>query len=179
MTTPFPDDREHASYDPDAVHRFWRILDWTDGVFEEFSGWFCGKTSPVHLFWHSFDLAVTRFNGRRAPALPDADAVTREAYTHEVVSFGFWAGDANVREPAYYSYAAPEPAGLRDRPLRPDGASWSEQGLALLSYETVRTSADPRATLLEFLESAYQAGADAAGGIAATSSRRGARPRRS
>jgi len=163
MTTPFPDDREHASYDPDAVHRFWRILDWTDGVFEEFSGWFCGKTSPVHLFWHSFDLAVTRFSGRRAPAQPDADAVTREAYTHEVVSFGFWAGDANVREPAYYSYTAPEPAGLRERPLRPDSAVWSEQGLALLTYETVRTAPDPRATLLEFLESAYEAGADAAG----------------
>ncbi|HEX3453475.1 MAG TPA: DUF5996 family protein [Gaiellaceae bacterium] len=163
MTTPFPDDREHASYDPDAVQRFWRILDWTDSVFEEFSGWFCGKTSPVHLFWHSFDLAVTRFNGRRAPALPDADAVTREAYTHEVVSFGFWAGDANVREPAYYSYTAPEPAGLRERPLRPDGAAWSDQGLALLTYETVRTAANPRATLLDFLESAYEAGADAAG----------------
>jgi hypothetical protein len=163
VTTPFPDDREHAAYDPDAVQRFWRVLDWTDGVFEEFSGWFCGKTSPVHLFWHSFDLALTRFSGRRAPSLPDADAVTREAYTHEVVSFGFWAGDANLREPAYYSYTAPEPAGLRDRPLRPDGAAWSDQGLALLTYETVRAAADPRATLLEFLESAYEAGADAAG----------------
>ena len=92
MATPFRDDTEHASYDPDAVSRFWRILDWTDGVFEEFSGWYCGKTSPVHLFWHSLDLAVTRFGGRRAPALPDADPVTREAYSHEVVSFGFWAG---------------------------------------------------------------------------------------
>ena len=114
MTTPFPEDREHASYDRDAVERFWRILDWTDGVFEEFSGWYCGKTSPVHLFWHSFDLAVTRFGGKRAPAIPGADAVTREAYTHEVVSFGFWAGDDNVREPTYYSYTAPEPDGLRD-----------------------------------------------------------------
>jgi len=163
MTTPFPDDREHASYDADAVVRFWRVLDWTDAVFEEFAGWYCGKTSPVHLFWHSFDLALTRFSGRRAPPLPDADAVTREAYTHEVVSFGFWAGDANVREPTYYSYTAPEPPGLRDRPLRPEIAAWSEQGLALLPYETVRTSADPRATLLDFLESTYEAGADAAG----------------
>jgi hypothetical protein len=165
-TTPFPDDREHAAYDPDAVVRFWRILDWTDGVFEEFAGWYCGKTSPVHLFWHSFDLAVTRFSGRRAPAMPAADAVTREAYSHEVVSFGFWAGDQKVREPAYYSYTAPEPAGLREQPLRPAKARWIEQGsssLALLPLEAVREAADPRATLLAFLESAYQAGADASG----------------
>ena len=166
MTTPFPADREHASYDRDAVERFWRILDWTDGVFEEFAGWYCGKTSPVHLFWHSLDLAVTRFGGRRAPALPEADAVTREAYTHEVVSFGFWPGDQNVREPTYYSYTAPEPADLRQQPLRPEEASWTEQGsgsLALLRYEAVRRAADPRATLLGFLESAYQAGAGSSG----------------
>ena len=166
MTTPFPDDHDHAAYDPDAVVRFWRILDWTDEVFEEFAGWYCGKTSPVHLFWHSFDLAVTRFGGRRAPALATADAVTREAYSHEVVSFGFWAGDQKVREPAYYSYAAPEPAGLREQPLRPEQAGWIEQGassLALLPFEAVREAADPRATLLAFLESAYQAGATALG----------------
>jgi len=162
MTTPFPDDREHASYDPGAVERFWRILDWSDGVFDEFVGWFCGKTSPVHLFWHSFDLAVTRFGGKRAPALPDADAVTQEAYSHELVSFGFWAGDKNIREPAYYAYAAPEPPGMRERPLRPDAAHWTEQ-LALLPYEAVRTADDPRATLLAFLESAYEAGAEAGG----------------
>ena len=179
MTTPFPDDREHASYDPDAVHRFWRILDWTDGVFEEFAGWFCGKTSPVHLFWHSFDLAVTRFNGRRAPALPDADAVTREAYTHEVVSFGFWAGDANVREPAYYSYAAPEPAGLRDRPLRPDGAAWVEQDgsgapAATRRCERRRIRA-PRCSRSS--RARTRPAPTRRGGIAATSSRRGARRR--
>jgi hypothetical protein len=162
MTTPFADDREHASYDRDAVERFWRILDWTDGVFEEFAGWYCGKTSPVHLFWHSLDLAVTRFSGRRAPVSPTAGLVTREAYSHEVVSFGFWAGDRNVREPAYYSYTAPEPDGLRDSPLSPDAARWSET-LALLPYGVVRTAADPRATLLAFLDSAYQAGAGAAG----------------
>ena len=166
MTTPFPADREHAAYDRDAVQRFWRILDWTDGVFEEFAGWYCGKTSPVHLFWHSFDLAVTRFGGKRAPVLPDADAVTREAYSHEAISFGFWTGDQNVREPTYYSYTAPEPAGLRLQPLHPEAASWVEQGngsLALLPYDDVRTAADPRATLLAFLESAYQAGATTAG----------------
>jgi Family of unknown function (DUF5996) len=165
-TTPFPDDLEHASYDRDAVVRFWHILDWSDTVFERFAGWFCGKTSPVHLFWHSLDLAVTRFSGRRAPPLPDADAVTREAYTHEVISFGFWAGDQNVGEPAYYSYTAPEPDGLRDRPLEPEDAFWAEQGtgsLAILRYDAVRTADDPEATLLTFLESAYEAGADAAG----------------
>jgi len=166
MTTPFPADREHAAYDRDAVERFWRILDWTDEVFEEFAGWYCGKTSPVHLFWHSFDLALSRFGGRRAPTIPGADAVTREAYSHEVVSFGFWAGDQNVREPTYYSYTAPEPAGLRQRPLHPEEAFWTDQAtgsLALLRYEAVRAAADPRAALLAFLESAYQAGAGASG----------------
>jgi hypothetical protein len=166
MTTPFPSDVEHAAYDPGAVERFWRILDWSDSMFEEFSGWFCGKTSPVHLFWHSLDLAVTRFSGPRAQPPSGADAVTEEAYSHQLVSFGFWAGDQNVREPSYYSYAAPEPAGLRDRPLRPDEAFWADQGggsLARLPYEAVRTAADPRSTLLAFLESAYEAGADAAG----------------
>jgi hypothetical protein len=166
ITTPFPADREHASYDRDAVERFWRILDWSDAVLEEFSGWFCGKTSPVHLFWHGLDLAVTRFGGKRAPPAPAADAVTQEAYSHEVVSFGFWPGDENVREPTYYSYTAPEPAGLRERLLRPDEAFWADQGagsLARLPYEVVRTAADPKATLLAFLESAYEAGAGAAG----------------
>ena len=161
-TTPFPADREHASYDRDAVERFWRILDWTDQVFEEFAGWYCGKTSPVHLFWHSLDLALTRFGGRRAPARPDLNLVNQETYSHEVVSFGFWAGDQQVREPTYYSYTAPEPAGLRERPLHPEEAVWSELyggSMALLRYEAVRTAADPRAMLLAFLESAYQAGA--------------------
>jgi len=165
MTTPFPDDDEHASYDAETVEHFWRVLDWSADVLEEFAGWFCGKQSPVHLFWHSFDLALTRFSGRPAPAMPDADPVTREAYADEVVSFGFWAGDRNVREPSYYSYTAPEPAGLRDQPLAA-GAVWVEQNggsLAILPYETVRAAADPRAALLEFLESAYQAGAAAAG----------------
>jgi Family of unknown function (DUF5996) len=166
MTTPFPRDSEHAAYDRDAVERFWRILDWTDTVFEEFAGWYCGKTSPVQLFWHSLDLAVTRFSGERAPVLPDADAVSREAYSHEVVSFGFWAGDRNVRSPSYYSYTAPEPPALRSQPLRPARAVWTESGsgsLAVLPYEDVRTAADPRTTLLDFLESAYRAGAGLAG----------------
>jgi Family of unknown function (DUF5996) len=166
ITTPFPEDRDHASYDPEAVQRFWRILDWSDTVLEEFAGWYCGKTSPVHLFWHSLDLAVTRFGGKRAPAMPDADPVTQEAYSHEVVSFGFWAGDPKVRQPTYYSYTAPEPDGLRERALSPEGATWSElasSSLAVLPYEAVRTAADPKAALLAFLESAYQAGASASG----------------
>jgi hypothetical protein len=166
MTTPFPDDVEHASYDRDAVERFWRILAWTDEVLEEFSGWFCGKQSPVHVFWHSFDLALARFGGRRATARPDADPVTQEAYSHEVIAFGFWAGNERVREPAFYSYTAPEPPGLRDTRLLPSGARWIEQGagsLAMLPYELVRSSASPKRTLLAFLESAYQAGAKLAG----------------
>ncbi|HZO61392.1 MAG TPA: DUF5996 family protein [Gaiellaceae bacterium] len=166
-TTPFPEDTEHHSYDAEAVERFRRVLDWSGTVLEEFAGWFDGKQSPVHLFWHSFDLALTRFSGRRAPELADADPVTREAYTHEVVSFGFWAGDDRVREPAYYSYTAPEPDGLRGRPIAPEGRTrWVETGggsLAVLPYDDVRSAADPRATVLEFLESAFEAGADAAG----------------
>jgi hypothetical protein len=165
-TTPFQADEVHAAYDREAVERFWRILDWTDGVFEEFAGWYCGKQSPVHLFWHSFDLALSRFGGRRVPAKADADAVSREAYSHEVISFGFWAGDRNLREPTYYSYTAPEPAGLRERPLRPEDARWIDYGtgsLGVLPYEAVRGAADPRTALLAFLESAYQAGAALAG----------------
>jgi hypothetical protein len=163
MTTPFPEDREHASWDRDAIERFGRILDWSDSVFDEFSGWFSGKTSPVHLFWHSLDLAVTRFSGRPAPPI-DADAVTQEAYSQELISFGFWAGDDNVGDAAYYSYTSPEPDGLRDQPLAL--GDWIESGtgsLAILPYEVVRISPDPRGTLLAFLQSAYEAGARLAG----------------
>jgi hypothetical protein len=167
MTTPFPEDSEHASYDAEAVERFWRVLDWSAGVLEEFAGWFSGKQSSVHVFWHSFDLALTRFSGRRAPDLPEADPVTREAYSGEVVSFGFWPGDRQVREPSYYAYAAPEPEGLRDHVLTPEGkVHWVEMGassLAMLAYEDVRAASDPKETLLAFLESAYEAGADASG----------------
>lgn len=163
MTTPFPEDREHAAWDGDAVRSFGRILDWSDSVLEEFSAWFNGKTSPVHLFWHSFDLAVTRFSGRPAATVGE-DPVSNEAYSHEVISFGFWAGDDSVGDAAYYSYTAPEPEGLRAQPL-PVGA-WTESGtgsLALLPYETVRTAVDPRTTLLAFCQGAYEAGARLAG----------------
>lgn len=163
MTTPFPEDREHASWDRDAIERFGRILDWSDSVFEEFSGWFSGKTSPVHLFWHGLDLAVTRFSGRPAPPIA-ADAVTQEAYSQELISFGFWAGDDNVPDATYYSYTSPEPDGLRDQPLAVgDWIEYGDGSLAVLPYDFVRTSPDPRGTLLAFLQSAYEAGARLAG----------------
>jgi hypothetical protein len=165
MTTALTEDEDHASYDRDAVTRFWRILDWSDSVFETFSGWFCGKTSPVQLYWHSLDLAFARFSGARAPAQAEADPVTQEAYSHEVIAFGFWAGDQQMPEPSYYSYTAPEPTGLRQTKLAPP-ASWSERNggsLALLPFEVVRRAPDPGATLRGFLQSAYEAGATAAG----------------
>lgn len=164
MTTPFAEDLDHAAYDGEAARRFWRILGWTDWVFQEFAGWFCGKTSPVNLYWHSLDLAVTRFSGERAPARPGLDPVTAEAYSHKLISFGFWAGDEEVRAPTYYSYTAPEPEGLTERPLGLRQAHWLPTGgMARLPYDTVRTAADPAGTLLVFLESAYEAGADTAG----------------
>jgi hypothetical protein len=166
ITTPFAEDTEHASYDREQVERFWQALRWSDWVLREFAGWFSGKTSPVHLFWHGLDLAVTRFSGRRAPELPNADLVSREAYSHEVISFGFWAGDQKYREPNFYSYTAPEPASLAEQPLLPSSAHWHSTGsshLALLPYDDVRAAEDPRRTLLGFLESAYEAGATTAG----------------
>ena len=159
---PFAEDQAHAAYDPVFVARWWRVLLQMAGIFEEFGGRFVGKSSPVHLFWHSFDLALTRFSGRRAPERAGVDPVTREAYSHEVISFGFWPGDARVRAPAFYSYTAPEPPGLTEQPLTPTAASWSDTGrgsLALLMYDDLRRLPAPRAALLEFLESAYRAGA--------------------
>jgi hypothetical protein len=165
-TTPFLADRDHASYDADAVTRFLHALQWSADVLEEFAGWYSGKTSPVHLFWHGFDLAVTRFSGKRVRTRPGIDAVTAEAYTHEVISFGFWAGDQNNPFPAYYSYTLPEPPELRHQVLRPKTAEWRAQPpgfLAILRYEDVRSSLDPKTMLLEFLESAFEAGASLAG----------------
>src|SRR5918995_2557915 len=163
-TTPFPDDNDHASYDRDYVDRFWRILLEVDSILDEFAGWFSGKSSPVHLFWHGFDLAVTRFSGRRASGPSSGDPVSREAYTHEVISFGFWPGDGNTPAPAFYSYTAPEPEELTGQPLCPKEALWTpEGGMALLMYDDVRKAGSPRTTLLEFMESAYEAGARTAG----------------
>jgi hypothetical protein len=150
--------------DREYVRRYWRILVQVDQVLKEFAGRFNGKTSPVHLFWHGFDLAVTRFSGKRAPERPDADRVTREAYSHEVISFGFWPGDKQMRAPAFYSYTAPEPEGLTQQPLEPEAAFWApEGGMALLMYDDLRKRDSPRSALLQFLESAYQAGAKTAG----------------
>ena len=166
MTTPFPDDTTHAAYDPVYARRFWQVLDWVDTVLEEFSGWYCGKQSPVHLFWHGFDLAVTRFSGRRAPPRAGADPVTVEAYSHEVISFGFWAGDDTTPFPAFYSYTAPEPPGLADQPLRPAAAAWRQVyggSMALLGYDQLRAAHDPRSTLLGFLQSADDTGVRTAG----------------
>ena len=162
---PFPTDTAHAAYDREYVGRFWRILTEIDAVLQEFSGRFSGKSSPVHLFWHSFDLALTRFSGRRAPDMPGVDRVTREAYSHEVISFGFWAGDARLRAPAFYSYTAPQPPGLTDQPLRPASAFWNTTArgtLALLMYDDLRREASPKTALLDFFESAYQGGANTA-----------------
>ena len=164
--TPFAEDTENSSYDKEYIERFHKTLVAVDDIFEEFRGRFTGKSTPVHLFWHSFDLALTRFSGKRVTPRKGAGMVEREAYSHEVISFGFWFGDDKVPAPAFYSYTAPEPAGLANEPLSTAAASWQEatgSHMALLMYEDVRTSANPRATALEFLESAYHAGAKAAG----------------
>jgi hypothetical protein len=163
---PFAEDTGHASYDPEAVNRYWRVLGRVNLALEEFAATYSGKTSPVHHFWHTFDLAVTRFSDRVVEQPPSADPVTREAYSREVVSSGFWFGDETFPEPAFYSYTAPEPAGLSDEPLRPAEASWvPSRGahLAVLRYDDARAADDPHATVLDFWESAYAAGARLAG----------------
>jgi hypothetical protein len=161
--TPFDQDTAHATYDRDAVTRYWRILLQADRVLKELAGRWRGKASPVHHFWHTFDIATTRFSGRPADLPADADPVTREAYCEECVSFGFWFGDDETfADPAFYSYTHPEPAGLADQPLAGPGARWLERGathLAVLPYDEVRRAPDPRQTALEFLQSAWEAGA--------------------
>jgi len=166
-STPFADDHENKSYDKEHVERFHKILVAVDDILQEFRGRFCGKSTPVHLFWHSFDLALTRFSGKKAPPMPEANMVTREAYSHEVISFGFWFGDDkenSVAAPAFYSYAAPKPDGLENEPLKPEGAFWTPDGsMALAMYDDLRQMEAPRQAVLDFLESAYQAGAKSAG----------------
>jgi hypothetical protein len=161
---PFEKDDRHHSYDAQSVERFWRILLQAERVFQEFRSRFIGKVSPVHFFWGSFDLAVTRFSGRRAPAREGADAITREAYSHEVISHGFWPGGGLIDSPAFYSYTAPEPAGLKEASVRPDAAFYSrELSEFILMYDEVRGAPEPGEALLEFLESTYEAGARLAG----------------
>jgi Family of unknown function (DUF5996) len=157
---PFDQDETHSSYDPEAVRKFWRVLASADAVFRDFRARFIGKSSPVHFFWGSFDLAVTRFSGRRAPERAGADRITKEAYSHEVSSVGFWPGSGEVKEPAFYSYAAPEPEGFKDYRTRPGAASYrKELGEFLLPYEAVRQSPFPSTSLLDFCQSTYEAAA--------------------
>ena len=156
----FDRDEQHAHYDPDSASRFFRALASADAVLKEFRGRFIGKASPVHFFWGSFDLAVTRFSGRRAPAIPNADAITREAYSHEVSSVGWWPGDATVPEPAFYTYAAPQPAGFAEAPVRPAAAFFHKQlSQFLLRYEDARRAPSPREAVLDFCQSTYEAAA--------------------
>jgi hypothetical protein len=164
----FSQDDQHASYDPDAVRRFFQILVNCDRVFKQFRTGFLGKASPVHFFWGSFDLAVTRFSGRTAPRHPGGvphlpDSVASEAYSHEVSSAGFWPGSGAIDYPAFYSYAYPEPHGFRAAKVCPDAASFNEAlGEFILPYDAVRTADDPDKALLEFLQSTYEAAAVAA-----------------
>jgi len=157
---PFEKDEVHTSYDADAVNRFWRILVWSDCVFKEFRARFTGKVSPVHFFWGSFDLAVTRFSGRVAPPRPGADAITAEAYSHEVSSAGFWPGGGVVEGAAFYAYAAPEPSGFAGYRARPAEAFYHpELHEFLLMYDDVRRAPSPKDSLLQFLQSTYEAAA--------------------
>ncbi len=160
------EDRINASYEPDAVARYWRILGSTQRVLDTFRGPFLGKASPVHLFWHSFDLAYARYSGREAPVSENVDPVSAEAYSHEVIAFGFWPGDEKTTPyPAFYSYTAPEPDGLAQQPLVSE-AEWRDTGngsLAVLPYDAVRGSSDPDAMLHDFFDAAYRAGAETAG----------------
>jgi len=160
---PFDQDIKHASYDSEYANRFWRILVCCDAIFNEFRAGFIGKASPVHFFWGSFDLAATRFSGRRAPEREGADSITREAYSHEVISAGFWPGGGDVKGAAFYAYAAPEPAGFGQHPVRPAEAFYHPQMKEfILMYDEVRQAASPRESLLAFLQSTYDAGADLA-----------------
>ena len=161
----FPEDHVHASYDAAAAQRFWRVLVASTRVFSHFRSGFLGKVSPVHFFWGSFDLAVTRFSGRRAPLHPGGvpglpDAVAREAYSHEVSSAGFWPGNDAFPHAAFYSYAYPEPAGFRERPVTRGAHYEAKLGEFVLPYEVVRASAAPEDVLLEFLSMTYAAAAD-------------------
>lgn len=170
-TTPFVEDREHSAYDPDAAQRCWRILASADRIFKEFRGRFIGKCSPSHFFWGSFDLACTRFSGRRAPKHPGGipncpDYVAVEAYSRECISAGWWPGSIGspIEEPAFYAYAYPEPAGCPDAPIRPAGASYNTTMREwILPYESVRSASDPRGAIMEFLQSTYEAAADRGG----------------
>jgi hypothetical protein len=154
-------DESHASYDAEYAHRFWQILVRVSNVFWEFRSRFTGKSSPVHFFWGSFDLAVTRFSGRLAPERPGAEGFMKEAYSHEVSSVGFWPGDgAVIKDAAFYAYAVPEPAGFREYRVRPEKAFYlAQKGEYFLMYEDVRAAGNPAEMLMEFCQSTYEAAA--------------------
>ncbi|WP_158942385.1 DUF5996 family protein [Granulicella sp. S190] len=169
----FDIDTEHKSYDAKYVHRFWQVLVQAEKVFRAWGTGFLGKVSPVHFFWGSFDLAVTRFSGRLAPSRPGADMIQREAYSHEVISAGFWPGNGGYGAAAFYCYAAPVPGGLSEATIRPDEAGWDKAlGEFVFKYDAVRALAAPEKALMEFLESAYGAAADVAKWDRATLERR-------
>jgi hypothetical protein len=157
----FTEDTEHASYDAEYVERLRTILVWTNNVFEAFRSSFVGKSSPVHFFWGSFDMAVTRFNGEKAPERDGADYITREAYSHKNISHGFWCGGGLIHEPAFYGYSAPEPEGLKQAKILPPQAYYhGELNEFILPYEAVRQADEPEKALLDFMQSTYDAAAD-------------------
>jgi hypothetical protein len=156
----FDKDTVHAFYDRDQVERFWRALQSIDAVLKEFRGGFIGKASPVHFFWGSFDLAVSRFSGRRAPPMPEADAIIREGYSHELSSVGWWPGDEATPYAAFYSYAAPEPAGFGGATVRPEAAFYDNTAAQFrLKYDDVRVAREPHQMILDFCQSTYEAAA--------------------
>jgi Family of unknown function (DUF5996) len=160
---PFQEDVQHASYDPQAAHTFWRVLLQADRIFQQFSSRFVGKVSPVHFFWGSFDLAVTRFSGRPAPPRDGADAITREAYSQEVISAGFWPGNGGFGEAAFYCYAAPAPKGLENASIQPAKAAYNKElGEFIYLYDDLLMEPSPDDSLLTFLQSSYDAAADLA-----------------
>ena len=164
---PFDQLEEYDSFDWEDIHKFWQLMQWNNSIFQEFSGRFYGKTCPVQIYWHHMDLAVTRFSGKKLPPMDKSARISdRDAYSHEQISFGFWVGDDNVPQPAYYAYTYPSPEGIDQQPLSPREAAWVDANsspMAFLPYENVKTSPDPRQAVLDFLESAYQAGANLAG----------------
>ncbi|WP_439879572.1 DUF5996 family protein [Pontibacter sp. MBLB2868] len=165
-TVPFAQDHTHATYNPEQVHRYWRVLVVVDQIMKEFSGRFYGKTCPVQLYWHHMDLVVTRFSGKSIPLNEEASVIEKDAYSHEVISFGFWPGDDQLRFPAFYSYTYPSPNGIELEKLEPKQAHWVDSNgspMAILNYEELRQLDNPRQQLLNFMESAYKAGAELAG----------------
>ena len=163
---PFETCEKHHTYQKEYVRRFWQIMLQVDQVFKEFSGRSYSKTCPVHLYWHHMDLAVTRFSGEKGPVMENAGIADKDAYSHEVISFGFWAGDREVRAPAFYSYTYPSPEGLEKESLEPGSAQWIDSNgspMAVMMYDDIREDENPKQLLLQFLESAYRAGAGRAG----------------